>query len=42
MNRLGYPAYIIPFPGVANLLGSLQYLFPGFAGIKGELTQVIL
>ena len=34
MNSLGYPNYIIPFLGVAKLLGIIAILVPGFAGIK--------
>lgn len=31
---LGYPGYIIPFIGVAKLLGSVAILVPGFPRIK--------
>lgn len=31
---LGYPAYIIPFLGVAKLLGSIAILVPGYPKIK--------
>lgn len=31
---LGYPGYIIPFLGVAKLLGSIAILIPGFPRIK--------
>jgi hypothetical protein len=34
MNSLGYPTYIIPFLGVAKLLGIIAILIPGFPGIK--------
>ncbi|MEO6454939.1 MAG: DoxX family protein [Ginsengibacter sp.] len=34
MNSLGYPTYIIPFLGVAKLLGVIAILIPGFARIK--------
>ena len=34
MNGLGYPTYIIPFLGVAKLLGVIAILIPGFPGIK--------
>ena len=34
MNGLGYPTYIIPFLGVAKLLGVIAILVPGFPGIK--------
>jgi hypothetical protein len=34
MNALGYPTYIIPFLGVAKLLGVIAILVPGFKGIK--------
>ena len=34
MNGLGYPTYIIPFLGVAKLLGIIAILIPGFPGIK--------
>lgn len=34
MSSLGYPAYIIPFLGVAKLLGVIAILIPGFARIK--------
>jgi hypothetical protein len=33
-NGLGYPKYIIPFLGVAKLLGSIAILIPGFNRIK--------
>jgi len=34
MNGLGYPTYIIPFLGVAKLLGIIAILIPGFPRIK--------
>ena len=34
MNDLGYPNYIIPFLGVAKLLGIIAILIPGFSRIK--------
>lgn len=34
MNHLGYPNYIIPFLGVAKLLGIIAILIPGFPRIK--------
>jgi len=34
MNHLGYPNYIIPFIGVAKLLGIIAILIPGFPRIK--------
>ena|SRR5450631_2290575 len=34
MNSLGYPNYIIPFLGIAKLLGIIAILIPGFRGIK--------
>ena len=34
MNGLGYPTYIIPFLGVAKLLGVIAILIPGFPIIK--------
>lgn len=33
-TQLGYPAYIIPFLGVAKVLGSIAILIPGFSRIK--------
>jgi len=32
--KLGYPVYIIPFLGVAKLLGSVAILVPGFPRLK--------
>src|SRR5882724_12122315 len=34
MNGLGYPTYIIPFLGVAKLLGIIAILIPGYPRIK--------
>ena len=34
LNGLGYPTYIIPFLGVAKLLGVIAILIPGFVTIK--------
>ena len=34
MNHLGYPNYIIPFLGVAKLLGIIAIPIPGFPRIK--------
>ena len=31
---LGYPLYLIPFVGVAKVLGIIAILIPGFPGIK--------
>jgi len=33
-KQLGYPAYIIPFLGVAKTLGVIAILVPGFPRIK--------
>lgn len=33
-NHLGYPAYFIPFIGIAKLLGVIAILIPGFPRIK--------
>ncbi|MDQ1913925.1 DoxX family protein [Paenibacillus sp. GD4] len=33
-EHLGYPAYLLPFLGVAKLLGSIVILIPGFPRIK--------
>jgi hypothetical protein len=33
-GQLGYPAYIIPFLGVAKTLGVIAILIPGFPQIK--------
>jgi len=34
MAHLGYPGYIMPFIGIAKLLGSISILIPGFKKIK--------
>ena len=34
LTGLGYPSYIIPFLGVAKLLGVIAILIPGFPKIK--------
>ncbi len=34
ITGLGYPAYFIPFIGIAKLLGSIAILIPGFNRIK--------
>ena len=34
MTHLGYPAYFIPFIGVAKALGVIAILIPGFPKIK--------
>lgn len=33
-TKLGYPAYLIPFLGVAKVLGSIAILVPGFPTLK--------
>lgn len=33
-NQLGYPLYMLPFLGVAKLLGIIALLVPGFPRIK--------
>jgi hypothetical protein len=33
-TQLGYPAYFIPFIGVAKILGGIAMLVPGFPRIK--------
>ncbi len=33
MNQLGYPNYIIPFLGIAKVLGVIAILIPGFKRI---------
>lgn len=33
-DHLGYPAYIIPFLGMAKILGSIAILIPSFRRIK--------
>jgi len=34
MTKLGYPGYIVPFLGVAKILGVAAILIPGFPRIK--------
>jgi hypothetical protein len=34
MAHLGYPAYLLPFIGVAKLLGSIAILVPNFPKVK--------
>ncbi len=34
MTNLGYPVYLLPFIGVAKLLGVIAILIPGFPKIK--------
>lgn len=34
VTRIGYPAYIIPFLGVAKILGLIAILIPGYPRIK--------
>ena len=34
IGGLGYPSYIIPFLGIAKVLGSIAILVPGFPRIK--------
>ena len=34
ITQLGYPVYLIPFLGVAKLLGSMTILMPGFPRLK--------
>ena len=33
-GQLGYPAYMIPFLGVAKIIGSIVLLIPGFPRLK--------
>ena len=33
-DQLGYPLYVIPFIGVAKILGALVLFIPGFARVK--------
>jgi uncharacterized membrane protein YphA (DoxX/SURF4 family) len=33
-QHLGYPAYLLPFLGVAKLLGAIVILIPGFPRLK--------
>ncbi|MDQ3290263.1 MAG: DoxX family protein [Bacteroidota bacterium] len=34
VTRLGYPGYLVPFLGVAKLLGILAILIPGYPRVK--------
>ena|ERR1700722_5982247 len=34
VTHLGYPAYLMPFIGVAKILGGIALLIPGFPRIK--------
>ena len=34
MTHLGYPLYLLPFLGVAKILGVIAVLFPAFRGLK--------
>ncbi len=34
VTQLGYPAYLMPFIGVAKILGGIAILIPGFPKIK--------
>jgi hypothetical protein len=34
VTRIGYPAYIVPFLGVAKILGLIAILVPGYPRIK--------
>lgn len=34
VTRLGYPAYLVPFLGVAKILGVITILVPGFPRLK--------
>lgn len=34
IQQLGYPAYFIPFIGIAKILGGVAILIPGFPRIK--------
>lgn len=33
-SHLGYPAYLLPFLGIAKLLGVVAVLYPGFPRLK--------
>lgn len=33
-DQLGYPLYIIPFIGIAKIIGALVLFIPGFARVK--------
>lgn len=34
ISKLGYPVYLIPFLGVAKILGSIAILIPGYPRLK--------
>jgi hypothetical protein len=34
VTRIGYPAYIVPFLGVAKMLGIIAILVPGYPRVK--------
>ncbi len=34
VTRIGYPAYIVPFVGVAKILGLIAILVPGYPRLK--------
>jgi uncharacterized membrane protein YphA (DoxX/SURF4 family) len=34
ITALGYPAYVVPFVGVAKILGLIAILIPGFPRVK--------
>jgi hypothetical protein len=34
VTRIGYPAYLVPFLGVAKILGIVAILIPGFPRLK--------
>jgi uncharacterized membrane protein YphA (DoxX/SURF4 family) len=34
ITRIGYPAYLVPFLGVAKLLGIIAILIPGYPRLK--------
>jgi hypothetical protein len=34
LSHLGYPSYIIPFLGVAKILGAITIIVPGFPRLK--------
>lgn len=33
-SHLGYPSYLLPFIGVAKILGAIAVLYPGFPRLK--------
>ena len=33
-KKIGYPAYLVPFVGIAKLLGSIVILVPGYPRLK--------